>query len=172
MIYNDLRIKTPKAEWIYEKKDKKGQTYYRFLYNYSKKNEKTQQYEIAERYTINVINIKPNADSDIICTRIVATRPCTNFGKDNKTYLVNEVWIEADNVSEAKLSRYQDNVPGMNNDGQTYGGNPNSFPVDNQQPQYQQTHYPNPQKKTKKEQSYDVPEMDYNSVVNEDDLPF
>lgn len=127
MMYEGLRIKTPKAEWIKEEKDKKGKTCYSFLYNYSKKNVETGKYEIAERYKIHVTNIKPNGDSEIIMTKHLSSRPIVSFGKDGKQYLVGEYWIEADNVSQPKLSRYQDHVPQYNGQQST---NNNSSGID------------------------------------------
>lgn len=144
MIYKGLRIKTPSANFIKKMQDFKGNPYTSFLYNYSAKNEKSGKYEIKERYVINIFNIVPNADSEIICTNIVNCKPQIMKSKDGRDFLNCVVTIEADNVSEPKLS--------------TYVNNPNAKPSNvnvNQQNTYQDN------------------VQQYNSVeIDEDLLPF
>lgn len=138
MMYVGLRIKTPSAPWLkqfctYDN----TQTYYSFLYNYKVKNEETGEYEIAERYIVNVMNIVPNADSDIVCTKILKCKPIIKKDKNGKEYLNCDVYIEAENVAKPKLSRYQDNVNQKNSNmiseqqKQNQNNNQNQYSNDN-----------------------------------------
>ncbi len=116
MIYEGLRIKTPNEQYLKTLTSFKNEVYTSFLYNYSTKNETTGKYEIKERYIINVYNIVPNPDSEIICTRIVNCKPAENKSKDGRTFLNCIVTIEADNVKEPKLPAYANNTHAVRND--------------------------------------------------------
>ena len=115
MIYEGLRIKTPSSNYINKYVDFKGYVYYTFFYNYCVKNKETNIYEVKERYIINIYNIIPNPDSEIICTKIVNCKPKESISGD-KTYFNVCVTIEAENVSKEKLPRYCDNARKNQND--------------------------------------------------------
>ena len=72
MMYAGLRIKTPHSEFIKQLKYDNGDTIYSFFYNYFVKNKETNKYEVAEAYVVNVTNIMPKPDSEIICTKIIS----------------------------------------------------------------------------------------------------
>ena len=142
MMYAGLRIKTPHSEFIKKIKYENTDTIYSFFYNYFIKNKETNKYEVAEAYVVNVTNIIPKADSEIICTKIIKCQPKIMKSQDGRDFLNCVVYIEADNVSEPKLPRYEEQ---------------------SQQNQYQNNNnnYNNQQQKEKD-----------NLEVEEDDLPF
>ena len=108
MMYAGLRIKTPHSEFIKQLKYNNSDTIYSFFYNYFIKNKETNKYEVAEAYVVNVLNIMPKPDSEIICTKIVKCQPKVMKSKDGRDFLNCVVFIEADNVSEPKLPRYEE----------------------------------------------------------------
>ena len=142
MMYAGLRIKTPHSEFIKKIKYDNSDTIYSFFYNYFIKNKETNKYEVAEAYVVNVTNIMPKPDSEIICTKIIKCQPKVMKSQDGRDFLNCVVYIEADNVSESKLPRYEEQ---------------------SQQNQYQNNNnnYNNQQQKEKD-----------NLEVGEDDLPF
>lgn len=142
MMYAGLRIKTPHSEFIKKIKYENSDTIYSFFYNYFIKNKETNKYEVAEAYVVNVTNIMPKPDSEIICTKIIKCQPKVMKSQDGRDFLNCVVYIEADNVSEPKLPRYEEQA---------------------QQNQYQNNNnnYNNQQQKEKD-----------NLEVGEDDLPF
>lgn len=142
MMYVGLRIKTPHSEFIKKIKYENSDTIYSFFYNYFIKNKETNKYEVAEAYVVNVTNIMPKPDSEIICTKIIKCQPKVMKSQDGRDFLNCVVYIEADNVSEPKLPRYEEQA---------------------QQNQYQNNNnnYNNQQQKEKD-----------NLEVGEDDLPF
>lgn len=108
MMYAGLRIKTPHSEFIKQLKYDNGDTIYSFFYNYFVKNKETNKYEVAEAYVVNVTNIMPKPDSEIICTKIIKCQPKIMKSQDGRDFLNCVVYIEADNVSEPKLPRYEE----------------------------------------------------------------
>lgn len=108
MMYAGLRIKTPHSEFIKQLKYDNGDTIYSFFYNYFVKNKETNKYEVAEAYVVNVTNIIPKPDSEIICTKLIKCQPKIMKSKDGRDFLNCVVFIEADNVSEPKLPRYEE----------------------------------------------------------------
>ena len=108
MMYAGLRIKTPHSEFIKKIKYENTDTIYSFFYNYFVKNKETNKYEVAEAYVVNVTNIIPKPDSEIICTKILKCQPKIMKSKDGRDFLNCVVFIEADNVSEPKLPRYEE----------------------------------------------------------------
>ena len=108
MMFAGLRIKTPHSEFIKRIKYNNGEIIYSFFYNYFVKNKETNQYEVAEAYVVNVSNINPKPDSEIICTKILKCQPKIMKSKDGRDFLNCVVFIEADNVSEPKLPRYEE----------------------------------------------------------------
>ena len=108
MMYAGLRIKTPHSEFIKQLQYDNGDTIYSFFYNYFVKNKETNKYEIAEAYVVNVTNIIPKPDSEIICTKLIKCQPKIMKSKDGRDFLNCVVFIEADNVSEPKLPRYEE----------------------------------------------------------------
>lgn len=108
MMYAGLRIKTPHSEFIKQLRYNNSDTIYSFFYNYFIKNKETNKYEVAEAYVVNVTNIMPKADSEIICTKIIKCQPKVMKSKDGRDFLNCVVFIEADNVSEPKLPRYEE----------------------------------------------------------------
>lgn len=108
MMYAGLRIKTPHSEFIKQLKDNSGNIIYSFFYNYFVKNKETDKYEVAEAYVVNVTNIIPKPDSEIICTKLIKCQPKIMKSKDGRDFLNCAVFIEADNVSEPKLPRYEE----------------------------------------------------------------
>ena len=108
MMYAGLRIKTPHSEYIKKIKYENSDTIYSFFYNYFIKNKETNKYEVAEAYVVNVTNIIPKADSEIICTKIIKCQPKIMKSQDGRDFLNCVVYIEADNVSEPKLPRYEE----------------------------------------------------------------
>lgn len=108
MMYAGLRIKTPHSEFIKQLQNNNGEKIYSFFYNYFVKNKETNQYEVAEAYVVNVTNIIPKPDSEIICTKLIKCQPKIMKSKDGRDFLNCVVFIEADNVSEPKLPRYEE----------------------------------------------------------------
>lgn len=108
MMYAGLRIKTPHSEFIKKIKYENSDTMYSFFYNYFVKNKETNKYEVAEAYVVNVTNIMPKPDSEIICTKLIKCQPKIMKSKDGRDFLNCVVFIEADNVSEPKLPRYEE----------------------------------------------------------------
>ena len=108
MMYAGLRIKTPHSEFIKKIKYENTDTIYSFFYNYFVKNKETNKYEVAEAYVVNVTNIMPKPDSEIICTKLIKCQPKVMKSKDGRDFLNCVVFIEADNVSEPKLPRYEE----------------------------------------------------------------
>ena len=108
MMYAGLRIKTPHSEFIKQIKNNNGEIIYSFFYNYFVKNKETDKYEVAEAYVVNVTNIIPKPDSEIICTKLIKCQPKVMKSKDGRDFLNCVVYIEADNVSEPKLPRYEE----------------------------------------------------------------
>ena len=108
MMYAGLRIKTPHSEFIKKIKYENSDTIYSFFYNYFIKNKETNKYEVAEAYVVNVTNIMPKPDSEIICTKIIKCQPKVMKSQDGRDFLNCVVYIEADNVSEPKLPRYEE----------------------------------------------------------------
>lgn len=108
MMYAGLRIKTPHSEFIKKIKYENSDTMYSFFYNYFVKNKETNKYEVAEAYVVNVTNIMPKPDSEIICTKLIKCQPKVMKSKDGRDFLNCVVFIEADNVSEPKLPRYEE----------------------------------------------------------------
>ena len=114
MMYAGLRIKTPHSEFIKQIKYNNSDTMYSFFYNYFVKNKETNKYEVAEAYVVNVLNIMPKPDSEIICTKIVKCQPKIMKSQDGRSFLNCVVFIEADNVSEPKLPRYEEQAQQQN----------------------------------------------------------
>lgn len=108
MMYAGLRIKTPHSEFIKQIKNNNDEIIYSFFYNYFVKNKETDKYEVAEAYVVNVTNIIPKPDSEIICTKLIKCQPKVMKSKDGRDFLNCVVYIEADNVSEPKLPRYEE----------------------------------------------------------------
>lgn len=108
MMYAGLRIKTPHSEFIKQLQNNNGEKIYSFFYNYFVKNKETDKYEVAEAYVVNVTNIIPKPDSEIICTKLIKCQPKIMKSKDGRDFLNCVVFIEADNVSEPKLPRYEE----------------------------------------------------------------
>ena len=108
MMFAGLRIKTPHSEFIKQLQNNNGEKIYSFFYNYFVKNKETDKYEVAEAYVVNVTNIIPKPDSEIICTKLIKCQPKIMKSKDGRDFLNCVVFIEADNVSEPKLPRYEE----------------------------------------------------------------
>ena len=142
MMFAGLRIKTPHSEFIKRLNYNNGEIIYSFFYNYMIKNKESNKYEIAEAYVVNVTNIMPKPDSEIICTKIIKCQPKIMKSQDGRDFLNCVVYIEADNVSEPKLPRYEEQAQ------QKQQPNTNSY---NKTTQQKQTN---------------------NLEVGEDDLPF
>ncbi len=152
MIYEGLRIKTPSSNFIRKYKDYDGNDYFSFLYNYSVKNKDTGEYEVAERYVINIYNIEPKSDCEVICTKIVKCKPQVMTAKDGKEYLNCVVFIQADNVEKPKLSTYADNPNAKNKQQPNFNQPP-------QQPKPSYNNQPNNQ-------------SPYGIDISDEDLPF
>lgn len=111
MIRKGMRIKTPSQAYIrtYNKYNNSGE-YYSFLYNVGKVNPETKKFETQEHYTINVMNIKPNPDSDIDVVEILTAKPVIKTSKDGREFLQCEVSINAENYSQPVSPTYRENA--------------------------------------------------------------
>lgn len=89
------KIKTPKKEYIKAMKDKNGETYYSFLYNKNAKNKDSGEWEIIERYVVNVMNLELFGEEEIEINDFLETKPQINKDKKGREYLNCLVWVKA-----------------------------------------------------------------------------
>lgn len=143
----NTKIKVPQSQFVKEMKDYNGMPYYSFFHNHSVKNKQTGNWEIVERYVINVMNVILKPEMEIEITEIIEAKPQTMKSKDGRDFLNCVLWVNV-NV----LGDNQNNV------------NNNYQPQNNQQQYYQ----PQQQTQAQYQQSANVNEQ----IVDEDDLPF
>lgn len=112
----DTKLTTPNNKnFIKVMKDYNGVPYYSFLYNKSEKNKETQEWEIKERYVINVMNIELEENMDIIITEILEAKPQVMKSKNGKDYLNCLIWCNADKIKkETENTYYSNNNGGYN----------------------------------------------------------
>lgn len=97
MIWENSKIRVPRAEYIRVKKNDNNKYVYSFFFNKSIKNDETGEWEVKERYVINLSNIEPNPDSDITITKIKGVEPRIMSSNNGKEYLNCVLYIEAEN---------------------------------------------------------------------------
>ena len=104
----DTKVTTPNNKnFIKVLKDYNGVPYYSFLYNKSEKNKETQEWEIKERYVINVMNIELEENMEIIITEIIEAKPQVMKSKNGKDYLNCLIWCNADKIKKENENTYQ-----------------------------------------------------------------
>ena len=105
------KIETPIKSFIKDYKDFEGKTYYSFLHNKSEKNKDTNEWEIKERYVINVMNMKIVENQKITITEIIEAKPQIMKDKKGKEYLNCILYVNASEHSEnyADYNKQQEN---------------------------------------------------------------
>lgn len=93
------KIKVPKAQFVKEMKDYNKNPYYSFLYNHSVKNKQTGEWEITERYVINVMDVIVQPETEIEIVEILEAKPQIMKSKDGRDFLNCVMWV---NVGENK----------------------------------------------------------------------
>lgn len=97
MLSKSKKILTPPVEFIrrLEKKKSDG-CFYSFFYNISKKKENSDEWKIAERYVINVMNLVPQERTEYYISNIIGCEPKIMKSKNGKDYLNCCVWCDLD----------------------------------------------------------------------------
>ena len=93
------KIKVPKSQFVKEMKDYNNNPYYSFLYNHSVKNKQTGEWEITERYVINVMDVIIQPETEIEIVDILEAKPQIMKSKDGRDFLNCVMWV---NVGENK----------------------------------------------------------------------
>ena len=142
----NTKIKVPQKQFVKELKDYNGMPYYSFFHNHSVKNKETGQWEIVERYVINVMNVILQPEIEIEITEIIEAKPQLMKSKDGRDFLNCIIWVNVNvlNNQNNANANYQ-----TQNNQQYY-----QQPQQQYQPQYQQSVNTN------------------QTIVDEDDLPF
>ena len=92
------KIIVPK--YVNKMKDFRGDNYFSFFYNVSLKNKNTGEWEIKERYSINVMNVNIETDDEIEITSILDAKPQVCKDKKGNEYLNCLLWVNADNLGK------------------------------------------------------------------------
>ena len=116
------------SRYIKEYKDSKGNPYYSFFYNYSTKEKDSDNWEVQERYVINVMNIEVEAGSTIAITTILDCKPKVMKDSKGKEHLNCIVFVYADNIQKGETpqptqqqNNYENNYnQQINNSGTIY----------------------------------------------------
>lgn len=111
------KIIVPK--YFNEMKDFRGEKYYSFFHNVSIKNKNTGDWEIKERYVINVMNVNIETDDEIEITNILDAKPQVCKDKKGKEYLNCLLWVKADNLGKKindKLPENSNNIYNVDED--------------------------------------------------------
>lgn len=97
------------SRYIKEYKDSKGNPYYSFFYNYSTKEKDSDNWEVQERYVVNVMNIEVEAGSTIAITTILDCKPKVMKDSKGKEHLNCIVFVYADNIQKGETPQPQQN---------------------------------------------------------------
>lgn len=95
------KIIAPK--YINKMKDYRKVDYYSFFYNKSVKDKQTGEWQIKERYAINVMNVSVEPDDEIEITDILDAKPQICKDKKGKEYMNCLLWVKADNLGKKKV---------------------------------------------------------------------
>ena len=114
MQIND-KIKVPISNYIKKYTKQDGTEYYSFLYKKSILNEETKKWEVKEEYVINITNIEPIPESEIVITKITGTMPKTMTDKKGVPHLNCCVWCEAETYGNSGRKQRQQQQPTGNN---------------------------------------------------------
>ncbi len=95
MQIND-KIKVPITNYIKKYTKQDGTEYYSFLYKKSILNEETKKWEVKEEYVVNITNIEPIPESEIVITKITGSIPKTMIDKKGVPHLNCCIWCEAE----------------------------------------------------------------------------
>lgn len=149
MLARDAVVLVPPVAYIkkFEKKD--GSNFYSFLFNKSKVNKETNEYYIAERYVINVMNLCPQEQKKYRIVEIIGCEPKTMKSKNGQEYLNCCIWCNMEIANE-------------NGNNTQYNNQSHNTPT------YNTPNYNTP--------SYNTPNYNstptYQTVVDDTDLPF
>lgn len=98
-------VKTPdNSSFIKTMKDYNNNPYYSFLWNKSEKNKENGEWEIVERYLINVMNLQLEGGMEISITEILESKPKIMKDKKGKDYLNCVIFCNAEIVTKQETT--------------------------------------------------------------------
>ena len=92
------KLTVPPSQFIKELKDYNDIPYYSFLWNKKEKNKENDEWEVKERYVINVMNMQIKAEQEITITEILEAKPLIMNSKDKRQFLNCVLFVNAESV--------------------------------------------------------------------------